>query len=278
MRKSLLFSAICVIIALGFASCGGGGGGNPGNNGNVDTTTPIAPTGLTVTADSSSSISINWDASTDDVGVAGYRIYRNGEFIKSATALSAKDSGLVALSNYCYTVSAIDAANNESDQSSQVCTSTSSTGPKIASATCVNTINGSCQSLIYNYSNGTVSGIGSFMYVKNIGGSGTVNVTVKAGNFTEIRQFNVAAGTQYVLKSVVPVLKNNIYSSVGNELIVSASFHGTPELTKTNTISPVYVPASGYVAQHWEAFVANGTPDSTLEVDLDYTLKMLTIP
>lgn len=115
------------------------------------------------------------------------------------------------------------------------------------------------------------------MYVKNSGGSGTINVTVKAGNYTENEQFNVASGTQYVLKSVVPIQKNSVMSALGNDLIVSASFQGGSELTKSNTISPSYVPASGYVTQHWDEYVANGTPSSTLEVDLEKTLKIITM-
>lgn len=50
------------------------GGGPPP----ADTTAPSVPTGLAATAVSSGQINLTWTASTDNVGVQGYRIYRNG--------------------------------------------------------------------------------------------------------------------------------------------------------------------------------------------------------
>ena len=46
--------------------------------GSSDTQAPTAPANLAVTGVTSNSISLNWTASTDNVGVTGYRIYRNG--------------------------------------------------------------------------------------------------------------------------------------------------------------------------------------------------------
>ena len=53
--------------------------------GSGDITTPTVPTGLTATAVSSSQINLSWTASTDNVGVAGYKIYRGGGYLKSVT-------------------------------------------------------------------------------------------------------------------------------------------------------------------------------------------------
>ncbi|MDO8412644.1 MAG: hypothetical protein Q7S51_02520 [Gallionellaceae bacterium] len=75
-----------------------------------DTTLPSIPAGLTVTALSSSQINLSWNTSTDDVGVAGYKIYRGGSFITSQTALSYNNTGLSASTQYCYTISAYDIA------------------------------------------------------------------------------------------------------------------------------------------------------------------------
>ena len=94
--------------------------------GGGDTSPPSVPTELTATADSSNQINLSWDASTDDVGVEGYKIYRDGIYLKSVTDTSTSDSGLSPLTNYCYTVSASDAAGNESGQCDQFCVTTSS--------------------------------------------------------------------------------------------------------------------------------------------------------
>lgn len=96
-----------------------------------DMTPPSTPIGLTATAASSSQIDLSWTPSTDNVGVAGYRIYRNGLYLKSVTGTSTSDMGLSASTQYCYKVSAYDAANNESAQSTEACAITPSGGVSI---------------------------------------------------------------------------------------------------------------------------------------------------
>ncbi|MGE5599381.1 MAG: discoidin domain-containing protein, partial [Bacteroidota bacterium] len=85
--------------------------------GSSDTQAPTVPTNLTATAVSSSQIDLSWTASTDNVGVTGYRIYRGGEAIATTAGTSYSDTGLSPNTTYSYTVSAYDAANNESGQS-----------------------------------------------------------------------------------------------------------------------------------------------------------------
>ena len=81
---------------------------------------PSAPTGLTATG-ATGSVALAWSASTDNVGVAGYRVYRSttSGFTPSATNLVAHvTSGTayadaVAAGTYYYLVTAYDAAGNE---------------------------------------------------------------------------------------------------------------------------------------------------------------------
>jgi hypothetical protein len=117
MRTLYKYFFLLLSCAIVFA-CGGGGGGGG------DTTQPTTPTGLTASATSASQIDLSWTASTDNVGTAGYKIYRNGVYLKSESGVSTSDTGLSAGTQYCYTVSACDAANNESAQSVQVCAAT----------------------------------------------------------------------------------------------------------------------------------------------------------
>lgn len=83
-----------------------------------DTTPPSAPTGFTASIINSIGTLLSWTASTDDVGVAGYNIYRNGAYLMSVSGTAA-DAG-VASSTYSYTVAAYDAAGNISAQSASV--------------------------------------------------------------------------------------------------------------------------------------------------------------
>ncbi|MGI6294711.1 MAG: DNRLRE domain-containing protein [Armatimonadota bacterium] len=82
-----------------------------------DTQAPSVPANLRRTAVTKSSITIAWDASTDNVAVAGYRIYRNGAQVGTATGTSYTDSGLSANTGYTYQVDAYDARPNYSARS-----------------------------------------------------------------------------------------------------------------------------------------------------------------
>lgn len=76
-----------------------------------DTTAPSVPSPVTATA-GESSVALSWPASTDDVGVAGYRVYRGGSLVHTTTATSWTDSSVTAGTTYSYRVDAYDAAGN----------------------------------------------------------------------------------------------------------------------------------------------------------------------
>jgi chitodextrinase len=82
-----------------------------------DATAPSAPASLTATATSSTSASLSWSASTDDVGVLGYRIYRNGSQVGTSSSTNFSDTGLTPATAYSYTIVAYDAAGNTSGTS-----------------------------------------------------------------------------------------------------------------------------------------------------------------
>jgi hypothetical protein len=88
------------------------------NNGASDTQAPTVPTNLAATAVSSSQINLTWTASTDNLAVAGYRIYRGGVQVNTSATNSYSDTGLTASTAYTYTVAAYDAVPNVSAQSS----------------------------------------------------------------------------------------------------------------------------------------------------------------
>jgi len=100
-----------------------------------DTIPPTAPTNLMVSSKTSTSISLSWSASTDNVGVTGYKVYRNLVEVGNTTNLSYTDSGLTSGNVYIYTVKATDATNNLSDSSNQLSASTNITGRAISSNT-----------------------------------------------------------------------------------------------------------------------------------------------
>ena len=80
----------------------------------LDVEPPTAPTNLNTTNVSSTTITLNWTAASDNVGVTAYRIYRDGLLLFTSSALLFSDSGLQPSSSYLYAVTALDARANES--------------------------------------------------------------------------------------------------------------------------------------------------------------------
>jgi hypothetical protein len=89
-----------------------------------DTTAPTAPTNLSGTASGSSSVTLSWNPSTDNVSVAGYYVYRDGVQIASTALTSYQSTTLAPGATYTYTVVAYDAAGNKSAESTSVTVTT----------------------------------------------------------------------------------------------------------------------------------------------------------
>ncbi|MBJ6752615.1 fibronectin type III domain-containing protein [Geomonas anaerohicana] len=84
----------------------------------LDLVAPTAPGNLSaVTAaisGTNSSVTLSWSAATDNVGVAGYEVFRNGVKIGSTGTRSFVDASVASATTYSYTVKAYDAAGNRS--------------------------------------------------------------------------------------------------------------------------------------------------------------------
>ncbi|MFF8317526.1 chitinase [Streptomyces bobili] len=96
----------------------GGGGTDPAP------TVPSAPAGLTVSATTSSSVSLAWNAVS---GATGYSVYRDGTKVTAVTGTSATVTGLAAATSYSFQVTATNAAG-ESVKSAAVSGRTAATG------------------------------------------------------------------------------------------------------------------------------------------------------
>jgi chitodextrinase len=86
--------------------------------GSPDTVPPSAPTNLAVAGTTADSIQASWTASTDDVGVAGYYVYRDGVRLASTLSPGYTYTGLACETSYTLDVEAYDAAGNLSPRAS----------------------------------------------------------------------------------------------------------------------------------------------------------------
>jgi chitodextrinase len=170
-----------------------------------DTSAPTTPTALTASAFSSSAIDLSWSASTDNVAVTGYRIYRNGVFLvalgSSNTAF--QDTGLSPSTSYSYVVDAVDAAGNASGISNAA--SAMTLAPDTATlqwdAVLFPTLSG------YRVYYGTSPG-----NYQQAAGSG-----IDAGNVTTFRVTGLSGGTRYYF-AVTAYDSSNNESGYSNEV------------------------------------------------------------
>ena len=88
----------------------------------TDTQAPTAPTNLAASSITQSSLTLSWTASTDNVGVTGYDVFRNGTKINTSlvTATTYNVTGLSASTAYQFYVQAKDAAGNTSPNSNTI--------------------------------------------------------------------------------------------------------------------------------------------------------------
>lgn len=162
-----------------------------------DTTKPSTPTNLSATAVSSSQINLSWTASTDNIGVTGYKVYRStgsgstsfaqiGTVTTNLSSPGYADTGLSATTTYNYYVVAYDAASNQSTQSS---TATATTQQAVTTATLEGTVTSSATGQ-------PIPGV--YVYASSTSGHGKhATTTIIASTYTN------SLG-QYVLSGINP--------------------------------------------------------------------------
>ena len=164
-------------------------------SGTPDTEPPSVPQNLNATSPNMTQIDLTWSASTDNVGVSGYKIYRNGSYLTSVTGTSYSNTGLSQYSTYTYTVSAYDGAGNESAQSNPSVATTwaliyQDGIPDMNGWTPDVVADGTTRGLTYDTSqnHGTYSGAGSAMTSPGSSGTnGCLSYKALGGQFTSGR-------------------------------------------------------------------------------------------
>lgn len=110
-----------VTLAVPARSVASSSGGTPP----ADTVAPSVPAGLTASGTTSSTSNLAWSASTDNVGVTGYEVLRNGAVVGTTAGRTYTATGLSPSTTYAFTVRALDAAGNRSASSGPVSVTTS---------------------------------------------------------------------------------------------------------------------------------------------------------
>lgn len=124
IRKKNLFAVILVLIMLFTSLCS-----SIVFAAKPDRQAPSAPANLKATLVAETSISLVWSASTDNVGVKSYDVYRDGVITGNTSTTTYNASGLTPAKTYKFYVRAKDAAGNVSSPSNTLTVTTLQTEP-----------------------------------------------------------------------------------------------------------------------------------------------------
>ena len=203
----------------------------------ADTTAPSAPTGLAATAVSSTQINLTWTASTDNVGVADYRVQRcqgtgctSWAQVAAPTTDSFNDTGRTASTVYRYRVRARDAAGNLSGFSN-IATATTpatpdTTPPSTVSGLSAGAVSGSQINLSWTAATDNVGVTG--YRVERCAGAGCSNFAqVLTPTGTSVSDPGLAAGTSYSYRVRAVDAAGNLggYSNVASATTTAPDTH-----------------------------------------------------
>jgi hypothetical protein len=122
LRRHLFAALASCAAVLAAGSAAPGGSAAPA----ADTQPPSVPQGMAFTGTTRTTVGLVWRAATDDVGVAGYRLYRNGTRVATVTGLKHTFRGLRCGTRYTFALEAVDAAGNASYRPEAVGSTTTS--------------------------------------------------------------------------------------------------------------------------------------------------------
>lgn len=150
-----------------------------------DVAAPTPPGNPQVTKTGASTARFTWTASTDNVGVTGYRVSRDGVVLGTVTGMQYNDAGLAPLTTYEYSVVALDAAGNASAAAvkSFTLSETDTTAPTAPGNLRTTTLTKAKVVLAWNASNDAV-GVTGYRVYRN----GTLVATTTALTWSQSRQ------------------------------------------------------------------------------------------
>jgi chitodextrinase len=215
----------------------------------TDGTAPSIPAGLQATVVSSTQVDLSWTGSTDNVGVTGYRVYRNGSQVGTASGTSFSDTGLTAGTTYSYRVAAYDAAGNVSSQCAAVSATTTAasgswSGTKLFGTSQADSaeqvaVDGSGNVYVAGYVTGSIDGQGyaggKDMFLIKYDSSGNKLWTRMFGTATDDRANGVAVdsgGNVYVVGTTSGNLDGETINGGSDIALINYNSSGTKQWTR----------------------------------------------
>jgi fibronectin type 3 domain-containing protein len=219
-----------------------------------DKTAPAVPPGVTGTSDNPNTAAVNWNASTDNVGVSGYYVSRNGSVVGTTASQYYQDTGLTQSTTYTYTVEAFDMGGNVSAPSQRVNVTTSDLTPPSTPGSLAATATSSQKvTLTWSPSTDNVA-VGSYIVFWGLSPAALTQAGRTAGTTTSFPSSSLTAGsTNYYGVEAVDTSGNASAMSA----VVSAK---TPMPPAPPTSLAATAASAARVALTWSAAVGGGLP------------------
>ena len=217
---------------------------------------PTAPTNLTASAVSTNQINLSWTASTANVPITGYLVYRenpgSSTFVQVGTTSGAttySDTGLTASSTYNYEVQATDSAGNSPFSNVATATTQAAQPPTAPTNLTASAVSSSQIGLSWTASTANAPITGYLVYRENPGSTTFVQVGTTNGGTTSYTDSGLTTGSTYSYEvQATDSAGNSPFSNVAT---------ATPQATQGPT-APTNLIATGGAAQislSWNASV-----------------------
>ncbi|NVK51447.1 MAG: endonuclease [Flavobacteriaceae bacterium] len=205
-------------------------GGNP-----TDTEVPTAPSNLTSTNITETSVNLNWNASTDNTAVTGYDIYQGASVIATTTNTSYSVSGLNVVTSYTFSIKAKDAAGNISNASNTVnITTVDTTAPSAPTNLTSSNITQTTVDLSWTAASDNVSVTGYDIYqgASLLASTSSTNYNVSgltaSTSYTfSIKAKDAAGNTSNASNSINVTTDNTPATGTASDLIISEYVEGS---------------------------------------------------
>ena len=217
----------------------------------TDSTAPTNPSGLSAMASNTGQVVLLWNSSTDNVGVAGYTVYRDGSKIGTSPFPVHMDTELAAGTKYCYQVEAFDGAGNISiSKSAEACVTAlaaaDTTAPSVPSGLTATAGPSGNISLSWSASTDNTTVLGYKVF------RGTTEIATIAAPATSQNDTGLTAGTMYcytvkafdtamnISSESTPACATTLALSMPLTTVWKSSFAGTV-FSKTPTKDTTYI-------------------------------------
>ena len=212
-------------------------------DGAADTTAPTAPTSLTASNITETTVDLSWTASTDNIAVTGYDVYNGTNLVGATTNTSYAVTGLSVVTSYNFRVRAKDATGNVSTDSNTVNVTTIDTSaPTAPSSLVASNVGQTSLDLAWSSSTDNVS-----VTNYDVSQNGTVIATVSTTNYSVS---SLTANTSYNFSVTAKDAAGNVSSASNTVNVTTEDIPSGPTTTELS---------AHYFESGWDGWIDGGS-------------------